>query len=271
MQKIRSLRCLLITILALTSANLAALAKEPPAASNQPARVEAILDRLEARGQGLKDLRTKVIFVENDRVNLTTRVKTGEILFWVTEPNPRFLVTFYKTEIDGVVGKREWYLFDGRWLYEGIERLEQVTQREFAEPGERIDFFDLETAPFPLPFGQKKESILRNFSVTLAEPAATDPANTDHLICIPKPDGAFYRKYDQLEFFVQREVDLPVRIVVTKNDRMEINTAEFPGLTRKSINSGVDEDDLEQPKEWKKYKRVVEGPGPSVERPGQKP
>jgi len=221
-------------------------------------RINEILTHLEVRSGGIKDIRCKVVFVEEDRINLSKRTKVGQILFLITEPNPLFLIHFSKTEADGLLGKQEWYLFDGRWLHEVLERIEQITKREIVRPGEKIDLFDLEKAPFPLPFGQKKEKILRNFDVTLAPPAADDPKGTDHLVCIPKPDSAMDGKYEKLEFFVHRDLHLPMRIIVTKNDGLEVNTADFPDLRDDSLNTGVKEKDFQRPGAWKKYKEVVE-------------
>ena len=231
------------------------------------ARIDAILTQLQHRSDDLKDIRCEVRFVEDDRINLTQRIKFGEILFLMTKPNPHFLIHFQKTESDGVLGKQEWYLFDGRWLYQAVERTAQVTKQEVAEPDKEFDLFDLEKAPFPLPFGQKRETILRNFNVTLAPPAPGDPANTDHLICIPKAESRLYRKYEQLDLFVHRDIHLPSRIVVTKNDGLEINTADFPGLSEKSINAGVKPKDFEKPSAWKKYKEVAEELVPTGDTP----
>ena len=222
------------------------------------ARVDEILTQLQHRSDDLKDIRCEVRFVEDDRLNLTQRIKSGEILFLMTKPNSRFLIYFQKTESDGVLGKQEWYLFDGQWLYQAVERTTQVTKQEVAQPDKEFDLFDLEKAPFPLPFGQKRETILRNFDVTLVPPAPGDPADTDHLICIPKTDSRLYRKYDRLDLFVHRDMHLPSRIVVTKNDKLEINTADFPDLSEKSINAGVKLKDFEKPAAWKKFKEVVE-------------
>ena len=224
------------------------------------ARIDRILTNLQRRSDGLKDIRCKVRFVEDDQVNLSKGIKEGEILFLMTEPNPHFLIRFDKSVRDGVVGKREWYLFDGRFLYEAIERLQQVTRRDIAPPGEKIDLFDLEKSPFPLPFGQKKETILRNFDVTLAAPASTDPPGTDHLVCIPKPNSAMYRKCDKLELFVRRDVHLPSRLVVTKNEEYEINATDLLDLSEKSMNTGVTPDDFTRPKAWRKYEEIVETP-----------
>lgn len=227
-------------------------------ATEKSQRIDEILTRLEKRSNGLTDIRCKVRFTEDDRVNLSKGVKMGTISFLITEPNPHFLIHFEKSERDGIRGKQQWYLFDGRWLYEGSERLKQVTKRQIARPAEKFDLFDLERTPFPVPFGQKKESILKHFEVTLAEPAPADPPNTDHLICIPKPDSRMYRKYDKLEFFVHRDIHLPSRIVVTKNQGLEINTADFPDLSEQSINAGLTRKAFAPPAAWKKYKEVVE-------------
>ncbi len=249
-----------ITIGVLWSVCLVA-AGEPsrnPADAKSQAEVDAILSRLEKRGAGIADIRCRVQFVEDDRINLAKWVKQGRILFRVTEPNPHFLIHFEKTEADGVLGKQEWYLFDGQWLYQGLERVKQVTKQEIAQPGEKVNLFDLEKAPFPLPFGQKKDTILRNFEVSLVPEQSGDPPRSDHLVCIPKPGTRLYKKYDKLELFVLKDVNLPGRIIVTKNNGLEINTADFPDLTAKSINAGISEKDFARPPEWKGYVEVVE-------------
>lgn len=229
-------------------------------------RIDDILTKLQKRSDGLKDICCKVRFVDDDRINLSKRTKYGTILFLITQPNPHFLIHFDKTAVDDVLGKQEWYLFDGRWLYEVLERIEQVTKREIAREGDKVDLFDLERAPFPLPFGQKKDTILRNFDVTLRPPASDDPPNTDHLVCVPKPDSTMHGKYDRLEFFVRKDIHLPSRVTVTKNGGLEINTADFPDLSAGSINAGVSKKDFARPAAWKKYNEVVEELPPESER-----
>ena len=223
------------------------------------ARIDAILTDQEKASAGLKDIRCAVRFVEDDRMNLTRQIKVGTVTLLIEgRETPQFLVHFQSSQRDGVAGKQEWYLFDGRWLYQAIERLKQVTKQEFAADGEGIDLFDLEKAPFPLPFGQKKDKILNNFNVALIPPAANDPPNTDHLVCTPKPNSRLSNKYDRLEFFVRRDLHLPGRVIAIKKGGLEINTADFPDLSTKSFNRGISGRDLAPPPAWKDYKEVVE-------------
>lgn len=237
---------------------LAAVAGAQDAAPPVDPRVDEVLTALQKRGDGVKDIRCDVRFVESDEINYTKRTKQGRIQLLLGEPNARFLIHFSKNETDGVLGKQEWYLFDGQWLFQTLERLEQVTKQEVVRPGEKFDIFDLEKAPFPLPFGQKKEKMLANFDIRLAPPTADDPVESDHLVCIPKKGSRLHGKYEKLELFVDRKINLPNRIVVTKNKGQEVNTADFPDLDSNSINAGVTEKDFERPAAWKNYKEVVE-------------
>ena len=176
-------------VLLLTLAAAANQPQSPPAAS--PAEVDPILSRLEQRGNGVKDLRCKLRYTIDDKVNLARLTKPGWILFKRAEPHDVFLIHFETTIEDGVApkDKREWYLFKDRWLWEVKEAAKTIIKREFVAAGGKVDLFDLD-APFPVPFGQKKDQILRNFEVSLAPPAADDPPNADHLLCLPKPEPA---------------------------------------------------------------------------------
>ncbi len=220
-------------------------------------RIDAILTALEKRGDNLSDIRCKVHYVEQDKLNLSTRTMDGQFLWRTTDGSPSILIRFDKTNVDGVSKKRRWYLLDGEWFYVAIERIAKVTKRQLARPGEKLDFFDIEKAPFPMPFGQKKGKILKTFDVTLLPPAAGDPPNTDHLVCVPKSESEAKRNYKKVEFFVLRDLHLPRRIVVTKS-RFEINTADFTDLSAQFINVGLTKKDFAQPREWKDYQWEVE-------------
>lgn len=228
-------------------------------------RIDGILTRLEARNDTLRGIRCKIEFVEKDDVNISERKKWGSVSYLAADPNPLFKIHFESGEADGIKQQQEWYLFDGRFLFDAVERRRHVTKQEIVRPGEKRDFFDLERAPFPMPFGQKKASILRHFDITLTDAEASDPPDTDHLICVPKATSRLYRKYDRLDMFVHREVHLPTRIVVVKNGGYETQTANFPDLSTESINTGLSIADFKRPSAWSGYEEVVEMLSPAVQ------
>ncbi len=233
---------------------------ETPTATSSPTadRIDQILTRLEQRNESLRDIQCRIEFIEKDDVDLSKRQKWGTVRYMSSDPNPLFMIHFERGQDNNVLLKQEWYLFDGRFLSDAVERRKHVTKREIVRPGEKRDFFDLEKTPFPMPFGQKKASILKHFNITLANEEPTDPSHTDHLICVPKETSRLYRKYDRLDMFIHREVHLPTRIVVVKNKGYETQTANFPDLSMDSINTGLANVDFMAPKAWSGYEEDVE-------------
>ena len=74
---------------------------------------------------------------------------------------------------------------------------------------------------FPLPFGQKKDDILREFTVEKPAPHEKDPPGTDHLRLLPRPGANTGKTYRQLDFWLAREgaiAGLPLKVRVAKLD-----------------------------------------------------
>lgn len=243
---------------------LAALAVDGPDQS----RIDTVLEQLEARGSTVKDLKCQVEYAVEDVLADDTFTKFGQIRYKQAEPNPVFYIYFERMNQGGHVNRnREWYIFDGRSLWEIKEAAKNKIQHEVVAPGEKIDLFDIEESPIPIPFGQKKEQIQKNFAVVLMSPVESDPGNTDHLICQPKADSSLASEVERLEFFVERDLHLPVKIVSVQRGGNQINTAVFPDLTAKSINTGLSDSEFEQPPEARKWKEVLAEPGAPLPSP----
>ncbi len=191
-------------------------------------KVDQILDRLESKGQSIKGLACKInhkhVTVEpvEDESN-----KEGELLFAKGDPNSKFLVVFKKLRAAGVIRDTgEHFAFDGRWLIERNDKDKRIIKREVAKPGETKDLFEIGKGAFPLPFGQKRADMLSQFKIDLADFTLGDPRNTDHLHCVPLPDTPLAAKYKRIEIFVDRTLELPVRIVTERiedDSRIEVD------------------------------------------------
>jgi len=245
-------------------------ATEPAAVSTpeSEARIRTILEAMEARGESVQNLKCRVEYTVEDLIGLSDFTKFGEIRYRREKPNPTFFILFEKMHEGGiVVRKKEWYLFRDRWLYEAKEASQTVIEREVVREGETIDLFSLEKTPFPIPFGQRKDEILRHFQVTLSAAAKEEeePENADHLVCIPRTGSKLAEQYTRLEFFVDRTLHLPVKIVAYEADPAnrsgppaKIMRAVFPDLTRQSINTTDVEKAFQLPPDTEKFNRVKE-------------
>lgn len=224
--------------------------------------IDAILTRLQQRSDGLRDISCKVRYDELAPLDGSKIQKRGTIRFLLVKPNPLFMIHFDKTAQDGVLGKQEWYLFDGRWLYRALERNETVNIQEIAREGEKLNLFDLEKTPFILPFGHKKDDILFHFDVKLVESKKDDPKDTEHLVFVPHEKSRLARRYAKVDFFIRQGLDLPVRVVITKPGPASIAetiAVDFPDLSKKSINQGLKADgDFRPQKAWADWERSVE-------------
>lgn len=207
-------------------------ASQPTTAPVSP-ELEAILDRLEARGDTINDLQTRLTYRQEDLVVDDSLTKSGQLLFRRDKPNARFAIVFEFPE-----AKRERYLFDGRWFTEVNERTKTYQRHEIVRPGESIDPFRIGQGPFPLPFGQKKADILANFEVRLVPSASGDPAGTVHLQCTPLPDTQLATKHNRLDFYVSQvgtTTDLPVRLIDHRKGQKR-DTIDFADIR---LNAGL--------------------------------
>jgi outer membrane lipoprotein-sorting protein len=220
--------------------------------------IDKILVRLETAGQTIKDLQCEVTYTQFNPLIEDKVVKSGEIFFVEEKPNSKFLVRFDKTVQEGVVDrKKEWHLFDGVWYLEARESTRQVIKRQIVPEGEKIDPFEIGKGPFPLPFGQKKDEILKNFKLTAAPAAQGDPPNTDHLVLLPKEGTAMADRYKKLEMWIDREKELPVRIFAQNSDDDKELTAEFNNVKR---NTGFPRStfQLREIKDWPEHVEKLE-------------
>lgn len=215
----------IITVLA---AAVACYGQKPPAAgapASQPALdpvVDKILTRLE--GRKVHDLRAKVSwmlrYVVDTEEDATT--KKGRLWYQQQKPSAKFLVRFTEKIADNRLHKLdERHMFDGRWYVELNSVTKTLTRREIRRAGDVGNPYKLGEGPFPLPFGQTKADILKEFEVTLVPQATSDPPNSDHLKLIPREGTQTRRSYKRVEVWVAREGPqhgLPIKVNTAKKD-----------------------------------------------------
>ncbi len=217
-----------------------------PATTSAPAydsRVIAILDRLEKAGKKIKDLQANVRHELYQMIPDDRQTKLGLIRYRAAngKSNAKFMIFFDTLIHDNLkLHRKEWFCFDGHWLREIRQQTKTVIDREIVAPDEKIDPFKLGEGPFPLPFGQSKEKILKNFDVKLKPARKDDPPNTSHLVLTPKPESRFRKKYKKLEFWIDNKLNLPIKVLALDRHSNQI-TAWFSKI---KINKGIKDDKL---------------------------
>jgi len=213
------------------------------AAETVSPEVDQILTRQEKASNAIKDLQADIRHELYQVIPDDRQTKLGLIRYRAASKgdNARFMISF-DTLIheDLKLKQKEWFCFDGKWLREIHEQTKTAIDREVVAPNEKIDPFKLGEGPFPLPFGQHKADILKNFKVTLAKPEKTDPENTDHLVLVPKPESPYTKRYEKLEFWIDRKLDLPIK-VVSHDRHSNIVTVDFKNV---KINTGIPNNQL---------------------------
>lgn len=203
--------------------------KEPP----PDPQAMAILHRLEAAGNKYATLRAELFYRVEQRLTGDVETRTGWVAFQqeTDQQPPKFRVTFQTLQLDRGP-KREQvidYIFDGHWLTVAKHAIKTMTRYQVAAEGEKVQALRIGKGPFPVPFGQKTEDIVRYLLPSTRKAAASDPPNTDYLLLTPKPGRKKVVNFTKLELWVDRKTNLPVK-VRTRDDSKNVTTVEFKDI-----------------------------------------
>lgn len=209
---------------------LAAVAPAQPEQSDQRIRTaDDLLRELERAGESVARFSATVRYVKTFAIAGDTETRDGSLVF-VTDPvddgaTPlrRFLIEFDRLTVGRrVEQKTQTYVFDGRWLLERLPSEKQIVKREVVPPGERWDPLRLGEGPFPVPVGQRRDDVLREFSAELLPPAdglesdalRTYAADCWQLRLTPHPELADSADFEEVRVWYDK-ADLLPRVVRT--------------------------------------------------------
>lgn len=184
------------------------------------AEVDRILTRLESRE--INDLQADVTWKLEDRLAGSVQTRKGRIWYRRDKPLAKFLLDFREQTFDGTRKDIEQKIvFDGEWYTELQSQTKQVSRRQIRQAGDARNPYRLGEGPFPVPFGQKKSDILREFDVIRLAPAEKDPPDTDHVKLTPRQGSQTGETYKVVHLWIAREGEvagLPIRVTATKMD-----------------------------------------------------
>ena len=209
-----------LSLLALLAA--AAGADDPPTPTTRPdsrpadpeqERIDKVLAEQEAAGKKLSTLSADLIYEKEDVFGDVVK-KTGR--FQYRKPRQ------FRIDLDfRFVGKRKLvedkaYIFDGKRLYLIDKRRKRLTIFSLPPPkpgAAPANPLELGRGPFPMPFGQKAETIRKLFEVKLIPPTDDEKkAGLTHLRLTPKKGTPLAKKYKRVDFWFDGELKLPLKL-----------------------------------------------------------
>jgi outer membrane lipoprotein-sorting protein len=215
---------------------------------------QELLDRMDEAGRKIETLQAQFDYELNQTLYEDVQKRKGKLLF--RAPN---LLSFEFTD-----RPRETFVFDGRILYHKKDATKQLIIWEIRRAEEpALDSFELGKTPFPMPFGQKKEAVLKHFDVTRdAAEESRDKENRGVLVLKPKKDTPLAETYTAIALWVEAKTFLPTRARLWDTSE-NITTIDFHSIV---INKNVDAKMFarpEVPEDWEIVHHAKEPEAPA--------
>ena len=215
------------------------------------ADVNAALDALHDSGANLKSLAADISLrtVRGDFNDEET--KTGTFLLQkLSDGDTRIRASFVERRSGNkIVKDRHDYVLAGPDLIDRDYATKKQTTRQIRQPGEKLDLFKLGEGPFPLPVGQAREDVLKDFDVE--ELPNADKAVLAVIKLSPKPKTPMAEKFNSITVKIDRDTKLPTEIKTVDKEQIDTNTAT---LTKIQVNNAIGDKafDLEpiDPSDW---------------------
>ena len=212
------------------------------------ASVDQVLDALDARGRNLNQFVADVTLTETDESTQADSQRSGRVWYHKRQGNDRIRVTFDK-KAEGRFDKKELleYLLEGGWLVDRDYRRSIEVKRQVLRPGEKINLLKLGEGPFPLPIGQPKEEVHKEFDVSKGDPGLEGPKGAAHVALKPREGTRLARKFAQIDVWVDPQNQMPVRIEALDVNETTRRTTELKNI-RVNPEPALEDRDFSLPK-----------------------
>jgi len=183
------------------------------------ASIDTVLDALDQRGKSMKEFTADVQLTTEDTAIGDSNTRTGKVFFRkVGDKGDAQLnvVLDFQVKKDGAkfiqVASKLQYLLKNGWLYDLDFTKKIRNERQVSKPGDKVNLLKLGEGPFPLPIGQTKEDVHKNFEVTMTPLAKGDPENSIHLQLKPREGTPLAKRFSKIDVWVDRATNMPTRI-----------------------------------------------------------
>ncbi len=222
--------------------NLCAIPEE-----KQANAVEVVLKQLSQRTKQLKSYQAQVEYQFIQPLFESTTLRKGALYYARFGKKSKLRINFRTLKQDDEKEQkyREEFIFDGVWLTQINYQIKQVRMHQLAEPNKPVDAFELAGKNLPIVGFAKIENLKKQFEIKLIEQPGSEQENFIHLHLKVKPDSVYKDKYVSIDFWIDKKLHLPAKIVAVSTEPADVPSIEKDSyqikLLKPKINKKIDE------------------------------
>lgn len=184
-------------------------------AEQKPDTVESVLKGLTEKTSRLKSYQAQVTSAFEQPMLETKTVREGTIYYVKDNSENKLRINFQTRKNDDLAPEKDQqeYIFDGIWLTRINYPTGYVEKLQLAPENAASDVMTLVGENFPLIGFSDVEKLQSDFDILLVTDANDDTyKNSACLKLTPKPQSSYSKQYSQVNFWVDKNISLPVRI-----------------------------------------------------------
>ncbi len=229
-----ALRMTIVCKLAILFTIISASSHRAQADINKDSSIDQILDAMHDVGKNLKAMAADVQLSDQDiSLGDDPKVRSGSmVLVRPSEDDTKIHITFTQKKIGKkIFNEKQEFIIDGAQV---IERdwssdPKKETTRVIAAEGTKLNIFKLGEGPFPLPIGQTKEEVQKQFDVKKIQPTPESPAGTIQVELTPKKETDLARKFSVITLSLSPN-GMPSVIETTDTKQIEMKSASLSNV-----------------------------------------
>ncbi len=121
----------------------------------------------------------------------------------------------------------EHFIFDGVWLTHINYQVESWKKHQVAEANNPTDAFELASKNLPILGFSRIDELKRDFEIRLVEEKSDSQGKYARLHLTTKPDSKYINDYKSIDFWVDRKLGLPARVVALTPDEGDVYEIKF--------------------------------------------
>jgi hypothetical protein len=217
--------------------------------------VEVVLKQLSLKTKQLKSYQCQVGYRFVQPVFESTTLRKGFLYYAKSGKKSKLRINFgtLKQDDEKEQKYREDFIFDGVWLTHINYQIKQVRMHQLTEPNKPVDAFELASKNLPIVGFAKIEDLKKQFEIKLVEqekghtpviPAKAGIHNFIHLHLKVKPDSVYKDKYVSIDFWIDKKLHLPAKIVAVSTEPADVPSIEKDSyqikLLKPKVNKRMD-------------------------------